>query len=148
MLFFSGIFIFPDVFFLFSRFFRISFLVGLLFIRIVRVSGSTTLNLLLHLLILHTSEKHTPSSESHDMSPSIYRRHSTAQSALHKASTYYVPINSATTHSKQADKVAESQQVRITSSSIYRAVLSKEAKHTYCTYVYGGLGMCKSSVCT
>ena len=51
-------------------------------VRIVRIPGSTSL--LMHLLPLHASQQHTPSSESHSMLPSIYHEHSTAKSARHK----------------------------------------------------------------
>ena len=86
--------------------------------------------------------------------PSTYRKHSTVQStSLAQSSKARTTCRPERDNAQQADRVAETRHVHIMSSSIYRAVLSKEAKHTYCycnvsIYVHGALDICKSSVCT
>ena len=71
-----------------------------------RPPGSTKY-LLLHLLgpaSGHTPEQYTPSRESHGMSPSIYRKHSTVQSALHKAAKYANTCRSERDNAKQTSR--------------------------------------------
>ena len=59
--------------------------------------------------------KGTPQAPMTSMPSSIYRKHSPAQSALHKATKHVQP--------KQADRVSESQGVSYMSSSVYVCAL-------------------------
>ena len=61
------------------------------------------------------------------MPSNVYRKHGTAQSALHIAAKYVPRAGQSATPRKQADKVAEGQHVRIVSSNIiHRAMLQKK----------------------
>ena len=89
---------------------------------------------------LQTShKKHTSQASRASMSSKVYRRHVTAQSALHKAAKHVLRADQSPATRKQT-MLTRASKVRITSSSIYRAMLT-ENQSTCCNDAQGALGI-------